>query len=115
MVPEEASFVRDVEAGVEPEAGAKPPLVVGEDVGAGEAGDGGHVVKVHSLVSLRLLDGAGLDTDWLRQPSLQGLLPVRLLLVPLDPLGLVTLRLLQLADPVLTVPADNEKIFSCFF
>ena len=60
------------------------------DVRAGEAGDGGHVIKVHGLVSLRLFDGAGLNTDRLRQPSLQRLLPVRLLLVPLGRFGVTS-------------------------
>ena len=71
----------------------EPQARSGEDVMTGEAGDRGHVVQVCDLVSLRLLHGARLGADLLGEPGLQGLLPVRLPLVPLDPLGLVTLRL----------------------
>ena len=104
VIPEEAGFVRNVQAGMEPQARAQPPLVQGEDVMTGEAGDRGHVVQVHDLVSLRLLHGARLGADWLGEPGLQGLLPVHLSLVPLDPLGLITLGLLEVVDPVLPTP-----------
>ena len=52
VVPEEAGLVGDVEAGVEAEAGAQPPLVVAQHLVARQPEDGGHVVQVCHLAAL---------------------------------------------------------------
>ena len=52
VVPEEAGLVGDVEAGVEAEAGAQPPLVVAQHLVARQPEDRGHVVQVRHLAAL---------------------------------------------------------------
>ena len=52
VVPEQAGLVGDVEAGVEAEAGAQPPLVVAQHLVARQPEDRGHVVKVRHLAAL---------------------------------------------------------------
>ena len=52
MVPEQAGLVGDVEAGVEAEAGAQPPLVVAQHLVARQPEDRGHAVQVRYLAAL---------------------------------------------------------------
>ena len=91
MVPEQAGLVGDVEAGVETEAGAQPPLVVAQHLVARQTEDRGHIVQVCHLTALApsqvpeqcickipsALGGSG-------SPASRAFF-LRLLLVPLDP------------------------------
>ena len=52
VVPKQAGLVGDVEAGVEAEAGAQPPLVVAQHLVARQPEDRGHVVQVRHLAAL---------------------------------------------------------------
>ena len=51
VVPKQAGLVRDVEAGVEAEAGAQLPLDVAQHLVARQPEDRGHVVQVTLLPS----------------------------------------------------------------
>ena len=143
VVPKQAGLVRDVEDGVEAEAGAQPPLDVAQHLVARQTEDRGHVVqvchltalapsqvpeqyicKIPSLMLCYLLVGTLFPVSKINiqhQLTCLGLalhwaaLAAPPLLVPLDPLSLVTLHLLQLDDQVLTVLAmDNINIYSFF-
>ena len=52
VVPKQAGLVRDVEDGVEAEAGAQPPLDVAQHFVARQTEDRGHIVQVCHLTAL---------------------------------------------------------------
>ena len=100
------------------EAGAESLLVEGQNLVAREVEDGGDVVQVQALVLLPPLPRPALSLCRLTVqpgPALLGLLPLRLLLVPLEPLRLVALGLSQVVDAILPISLELfDSVFNLF-